>query len=130
MRTRGGVCYPRVGDVFLPSEKRLVVKRRDFDGEHMARRKRKRISPDVPSDSDLFDALPDDLVIYILCKLSSTATCPSDLINVLITYAVLFLPPPFLVSVFHYRDPDPSTGILIGITVLGFLAICQSIIFG
>ncbi|KAG2702720.1 hypothetical protein I3760_06G103500 [Carya illinoinensis] len=85
MRTRGGVCYPRVGDVFLPSEKRLVVKRRDFDGEHMARRKRKRISPDVPSDSDLFDALPDDLVIYILCKLSSTATCPSDLINVLIT---------------------------------------------
>lgn len=33
----------------------------------------------------MFDSLPDDLVISILCKLSSSASCPSDFINVLIT---------------------------------------------
>lgn len=36
-------------------------------------------------DCDFFDALPDDLLVSILCKLSSTATCPSDFINALIT---------------------------------------------
>ncbi|KAF5449333.1 hypothetical protein F2P56_029793 [Juglans regia] len=92
MRTRRGLCYPRVGcggggDVFLFSEKTEVVKkrRRDFSGEHMVCRKRKRNSSVVAGKSDLFDALPDDLVISILCKLSSTAGCPSDFINVLIT---------------------------------------------
>lgn len=33
----------------------------------------------------MFDSLPDDLVISILCKLSSSASCPSDFINVLLT---------------------------------------------
>lgn len=98
MRTRRGLCYPRVGcgggrDVFLFSEKSEVVKRRrDFAGEHMVCRKRKRNSLAIAGKSDLFDALPDDLVISILCKLSSTAGCPSDFINVLITYALLYIP--------------------------------------
>nr|XP_043616642.1 F-box protein At5g50450 [Erigeron canadensis] len=35
--------------------------------------------------SDVFDSLPDDLVISILCKLSSTASSPSELIVVLLT---------------------------------------------
>lgn len=35
--------------------------------------------------SDLFDGLPDDIVISILCKLSSTARCPSDFISILLT---------------------------------------------
>ncbi|XP_059657407.1 F-box protein At1g67340-like [Cornus florida] len=35
--------------------------------------------------SDLFDVLPDDILIFILSKLSSTARCPSDFINVLVT---------------------------------------------
>lgn len=34
---------------------------------------------------DFFDGLPDDLVVFILCKLSSSASSPSDLINILIT---------------------------------------------
>ncbi|KAL6973047.1 hypothetical protein U1Q18_027222 [Sarracenia purpurea var. burkii] len=48
----------------------------------MFRRKRERISQ---GRSDLFDGLPDDIVISILCKLVSTARCPSDYISILIT---------------------------------------------
>ncbi|KAJ1391641.1 F-box-like domain superfamily [Sesbania bispinosa] len=49
-------------------------------------RKRQKISPEnTAGDSDLFESLPDDLVLSILSKLSSTATSPSDFINVLIT---------------------------------------------
>lgn len=36
--------------------------------------------------SDLFDGLPDDILLSILCKLSSTARCPSDFISILLTY--------------------------------------------
>ncbi|KAJ7945704.1 F-box protein [Quillaja saponaria] len=35
--------------------------------------------------SDLFDGLPDDIVVFILCKLSSTASSPSDFINIFST---------------------------------------------
>ncbi|KAJ7956046.1 F-box protein [Quillaja saponaria] len=35
--------------------------------------------------SDLFDGLPDDIVVFILCKLSSTASSPSDFVNILST---------------------------------------------
>ncbi|KAK9117552.1 hypothetical protein Sjap_016499 [Stephania japonica] len=41
--------------------------------------------PKSSQSFDFFDGLPDDLVVCILCKLSSTARCPSDFINVLIT---------------------------------------------
>ncbi|MFQ6629621.1 hypothetical protein Gotur_008068 [Gossypium turneri] len=81
MRTRRGLCYPRA-DVCVD---KIVVKRRDFAGYNMACRKRQRFSPVIAGNSDLFDALPDDLVISILSKLSSSASCPSDFINVLIT---------------------------------------------
>jgi len=70
----------------MSSEKTVVVKRRrDSAGDHMPCRKRNRKSPEIAGKCDLFDALPDDLVISILCKLSSSAGCPSDFINVLIT---------------------------------------------
>ncbi|KAJ0105820.1 hypothetical protein Patl1_18311 [Pistacia atlantica] len=41
--------------------------------------------PDLAEKPDLLDGLPDDLVVYILSKLSSSASCPSDFINVLLT---------------------------------------------
>ncbi|KAK9120094.1 hypothetical protein Scep_018187 [Stephania cephalantha] len=41
--------------------------------------------PKSSQSFDFFDGLPDDLVVCILCKLSSTARCPSDFINVLVT---------------------------------------------
>ncbi|KAL5552604.1 hypothetical protein UlMin_040005 [Ulmus minor] len=87
MRTRRGFCYPRVTGGGIFSEKRVGVnKRKDFSGEWIVSRKRTRTIPVVNAGgSDLFDSLPDDLVISILSKLSSGATCPSDFINVLIT---------------------------------------------
>ncbi|KAH8486717.1 hypothetical protein H0E87_025641 [Populus deltoides] len=47
-----------------------------------AQRKRLRKISEKP---DLFDQLPDDLVLCILFKLCSSASCPSDFINILIT---------------------------------------------
>lgn len=51
----------------------------------METRKKQRTDPTVRSYADLFDRLPDDLVISILCKLSSTALSPSDFFTVLVT---------------------------------------------
>nr|DAD44842.1 TPA_asm: hypothetical protein HUJ06_003072 [Nelumbo nucifera] len=44
-----------------------------------------RTAPGNDRESDFFDGLPNDLIVCILCKLSSTTRCPSDFINVLIT---------------------------------------------
>ncbi|KAL6983907.1 hypothetical protein U1Q18_017277 [Sarracenia purpurea var. burkii] len=41
--------------------------------------------PEAVGECDLFEELPDDLVFCILCKLSSTASCPADFISVLTT---------------------------------------------
>ncbi|KAK4402642.1 F-box protein [Sesamum angolense] len=89
MRTRRGLCYPRVMNL---NNADGVVKRRKVvlpAGEQIGCRKKLKLSPEVdggfPGGCDFFDALPDDLVLSILCKLSSTASCPADFINVLIT---------------------------------------------
>ncbi|GMI99782.1 hypothetical protein like AT1G67340 [Hibiscus trionum] len=84
MRTRSGIYYPRTDDVCV-EEMKTVVKTRDFAGDFMGCRKRQRLSPEVTGKSDMFDVLPDDVVVFILSKLSSTARCPSDFINVLNT---------------------------------------------
>lgn len=49
----------------------------------MIQRKNKR---SCQERSDLFDGLPDDIILSILCKLSATARCPSDFITILLTY--------------------------------------------
>ncbi|KAF5939937.1 hypothetical protein HYC85_021104 [Camellia sinensis] len=81
MRTRQGVCYPKV-EMCL---ERAVKRQRDLAGEARSIGKRLKRWPQVTGDCDLFDELPDDLVVSILCKLSSTASCPADFLNVLIT---------------------------------------------
>lgn len=114
MRTRRGLCYPREEgtrgeDAFMSQEKKRVVvkRRRDFAGEHMACRKKNRKSPEMTGKSDLFDALPDDLVISILCKLSAASRCPTDFINVLLTYAFSL----FFSSFFYvFSFPLPGSG--------------------
>ncbi|KAK4764615.1 hypothetical protein SAY86_025705 [Trapa natans] len=83
MRTRRRPCYPRV---FGTSDsacsdrkrKRAVGDPASVRGDHVGRRLRVK-------ESDLFDNLPDDLVLCILSKLSATASCPSDLVSVLLT---------------------------------------------
>ncbi|MBA0744147.1 hypothetical protein Gogos_006784 [Gossypium gossypioides] len=51
----------------------------------MLQRKKQRISRKFTDKSDLFDGLPEDLVISILSKLASSASSPSDFINILVT---------------------------------------------
>ncbi|KAK3003485.1 hypothetical protein RJ639_037390, partial [Escallonia herrerae] len=82
MRTRRGLCYPTVN---MCCEKRVLKRRGDVAGEKMSKCKRQRTSPETAENCDFFDALPDDLVLCILCKLSSTATCPVNLTSVLMT---------------------------------------------
>ncbi|XVE54491.1 hypothetical protein DITRI_Ditri03aG0086000 [Diplodiscus trichospermus] len=51
----------------------------------MLHRKKQRTCRRIIDKSDLFDGLPDDLVVSILCKLSSSASSPTDFINILLT---------------------------------------------
>ncbi|GMH27470.1 hypothetical protein Nepgr_029313 [Nepenthes gracilis] len=89
MRTRRGVRYPKVNVRMgrCPGKASGVVnkRRREVSEEFVDRRKRNKKSPDVSGCGDLFDALPDDLVVCILCKLSLSASSPADLTSVLIT---------------------------------------------
>ncbi|KAH9604728.1 hypothetical protein KSS87_012616 [Heliosperma pusillum] len=53
----------------------------------MVSRKKPRISYNLDNKKpDSFDKLPDDLVISILSKLSSSSSCPSDFFNALLVY--------------------------------------------
>ncbi|KAL5717584.1 hypothetical protein ACHQM5_010566 [Ranunculus cassubicifolius] len=70
-------------------EIRVSRRRRDRDCFRVVEsfvKKKRRFAPQISSSKpDFFDELPDDLVVCILSKLSSTAGSPSDFINVLIT---------------------------------------------
>jgi hypothetical protein len=50
-----------------------------------SKRQRTKFAHEIKTHSDFFDRLPDDLVITILSKLSSSASSPSDFINTLLT---------------------------------------------
>ncbi|XP_068666156.1 F-box protein At1g67340-like [Aristolochia californica] len=85
MRTRRGFCYPEILLCVDEAErKRRAQSVLRYDGEPLDR-KRSRTAPDVVVASDFFSGLPDDLIVCILCKLSSSAACPSDFVNVLMT---------------------------------------------
>ncbi|XP_072953435.1 F-box protein At5g50450-like isoform X2 [Typha angustifolia] len=73
MRTRSGVWYQPAGEI--NGRKR---RRRGEEGGEARRRK-------LSAVGDLFDALPDDLVLSILCKLSASATRPFHLSSILLT---------------------------------------------
>ncbi|XP_077227672.1 F-box protein At1g67340-like [Tasmannia lanceolata] len=79
MRTRRGFSYPKI------PLREGEMKRREFVGEENIGRKRTRTESETAGISDFFEELPDDLIVFILCKLSSTAGSPSDFINVLMT---------------------------------------------
>ncbi|XP_010536625.1 PREDICTED: F-box protein At5g50450 [Tarenaya hassleriana] len=48
-------------------------------------RKKQRSSSPEKNATNMFDGLPDDLVVCVLCKLCSSASSPSDFISALIT---------------------------------------------
>lgn len=78
MRTRRGLCYPREEGMFL---KISVTKRKiEFKEDHATQICGKR-----SKKIDYLDVLPDDLVLSILCKLSSTAESPADFGRVFMT---------------------------------------------
>ncbi|XP_052204195.1 F-box protein At1g67340-like [Diospyros lotus] len=82
MTTTRGVCYPKMGLCW----ERTLRRERNLPGEPTnGGRKRFKVSPESAGRCDLFEELPDDLVVSILCKLSSSATRSADFINVLIT---------------------------------------------
>ncbi|GAB4828623.1 hypothetical protein Ancab_018288 [Ancistrocladus abbreviatus] len=92
MRTRRGFCYPKVNvgmEIFSVNAGVVNKRGRDVCKEYSGLRKRIKMSsaasPAGGGGSDFFDSLPDDLVVCILCKLSSSASCPADFTNVLIT---------------------------------------------
>ncbi|CAK8567168.1 unnamed protein product [Lathyrus sativus] len=78
MRTRRGLCYPHT--LPLPNMSSDITNL--FTVSH---KRQKRMPENTTGGSDFFDYLPDDIVLSILGKLSSTATSPSDFISVLIT---------------------------------------------
>ncbi|KAG0462577.1 hypothetical protein HPP92_021053, partial [Vanilla planifolia] len=74
MHTRSGLRYPHIVPTVAPSP----LKRSSGHGIMSFPRKRAR---SLFHSMDFMDGLPDDLVLLILSKLSSTANAPSDLIN-------------------------------------------------
>ncbi|KAG6425497.1 hypothetical protein SASPL_115935 [Salvia splendens] len=71
MRTRRGLCYPKATND--DDSYRLLKKRKvELDGDFAGRR-------------EFFDSLPDDLILSVLCKLSSTAGCSSDFLSAVMT---------------------------------------------
>ncbi|OWM89764.1 F-box protein At1g67340-like [Punica granatum] len=81
MRTRKGLCYPMVGAIGAGCSG-LKRKRAAADSAPAIAGSRRRLPVDNP---DMFDSLPDDLVLTILSKLCATASCPSDFTSVLLT---------------------------------------------
>ncbi|XP_057776964.1 F-box protein At1g67340-like [Salvia miltiorrhiza] len=82
MRTRRGLCYPKAADFCVDDR---LLKRRKVEAAAGVQVEGRKRSPESGGRPDFFDSLPDDLVLSVLCKLSSTAGCPADFLNVLIT---------------------------------------------
>nr|XP_043637068.1 F-box protein At1g67340-like [Erigeron canadensis] len=83
MRTRSMMCCDK---------RRRGERESNFVSERMSHsRKRAKSSAGTPvtttvsGQCDFLDRLPDDIVLFILSKLCSTASCPSDFISVLST---------------------------------------------
>ncbi|KAL0327375.1 UNVERIFIED_CONTAM: F-box protein [Sesamum angustifolium] len=86
MRTRRRLCYPKLMNTSLHHNIGMFKTTKLLLPPHqLTSRKKFKPSPEVAAQSDFFDALPDDLLLSILSNLSSTAACPADFINVLIT---------------------------------------------
>ncbi|XP_058731791.1 F-box protein At1g67340-like [Vicia villosa] len=86
MRTRRGSCYleseivTKMCSLGKRKKDMHISKKTIFCGKRP-----KKCLEKTSSEYDFFEALPDDIVISIFCRLSSTATSPSDFVTVLST---------------------------------------------
>ncbi|XP_008790767.2 F-box protein At1g67340-like [Phoenix dactylifera] len=87
METRSGSRYPKLQSEVNGGEGDRK-RRRGQVKEYLSGKRRREASPAEEGSGDeepnFLNQLPDDIVVCILCKLSSSAACPSDLINVLL----------------------------------------------
>ncbi|KAI3733346.1 hypothetical protein L6452_12789 [Arctium lappa] len=87
MRTRRGISYPVVNNMCCDKRRRDA----NIVGEKMiqSRKRSKSLSgtpvATISGHCDFLDTLPDDIVLFILAKVGSTADCPADFISVLST---------------------------------------------
>lgn len=82
MRTRAGCCYPSESATAMEKCKR---KRQMTGREEMSEKRLRREPNSGPPGVNHFDDIPDDLLISVLAKLSCSAKCPADFMNVLLT---------------------------------------------
>lgn len=80
MRTRAGCCYPSESAMEKCKRKRQMTAREEMSEKRL----RREPNGDAPGVNH-FDDIPDDLLISVLAKLSSSAKCPADFMNVLLT---------------------------------------------
>ncbi|KAJ6837201.1 putative F-box protein [Iris pallida] len=83
MRTRSGLSYPKPDIMISRSDTKKKKRKRSCGDENIGIgigiRRRKQSRP------DFFDGLPDDLVLSVLCRLSSSAESPSDVVSIMMT---------------------------------------------
>jgi hypothetical protein len=93
MRTRSGSLYSNNGGEVSVGQKRKrtasPMGHSAVAGECAGGGRRKRLA----GGPDYLDVLPDDLVLSILSKLAASASAPSDLLSVHLTYVSLAPPP-------------------------------------
>ena len=89
MRTRSGSLYSNNGGEAAVGQKRKrtasPMGQSAVAGECAGGARRKRLA----GGPDYLDVLPDDLVLSILSKLAASASAPSDLLSVHLTYVSL-----------------------------------------
>ncbi|KAJ6846122.1 putative F-box protein [Iris pallida] len=83
MRTRSGLSYSKPDIMISRSDTKKKKRKRSCGDENITIgigiRRRKQFRP------DFFDGLPDDLVLSVLCRLSSSAESPSDVVSIMMT---------------------------------------------
>nr|CAD1820214.1 unnamed protein product [Ananas comosus var. bracteatus] len=99
MRTRNGLCYPKREDAAHVSgrHRRRKRPRAEYAAVAAAGKRRRRAAEcggaamaaaaaaAAGAGADMFEALPDDLVVAVLCRLGAAAASPADFVSALLT---------------------------------------------
>ena len=108
MRTRSGSLYSNNGGEAAVGQKRkrtaAPMGPSAVAGECAGGARRKRLA----GGPDYLDVLPDDLVLSILSKLAASASAPSNLLSVHLTYVSLAAAPPHRSASLAHEARNPS----------------------